>query len=151
MTKKELVKFLVDNFTDEDNRLDLSGLDFSEYEVNVNISEMKVNGVLYQRMHEIKGDIYQNYHVVKGNLNQKSHKVNGELLQGEHEVDGYISQSYHKVNGNLFQRNHKVSGSLLEGFSTYGEDYSYKKPAKQLKKITLEQLKEMGYELEEKK
>ena len=108
MTKKELVKFLVDNFTDEDNRLDLSGLDFRDYElVTVEISKMKVNGSLFQ--------------------------------------------SYHEVNGNLFQRSHKVSGSLLEGFSTYGEDYSYKKPAKQLKKITLEQLKEMGYELEEKK
>lgn len=72
MTKEQLVKLLVDNFKDEVGNLDLSGLDFTNEDLNcVIISEMKVNGHLEQGGQEVGGDLYQNFQKVGGNLYQE--------------------------------------------------------------------------------
>lgn len=54
MSKKELAEFLVDNFTDEDGCLDLSGLDFSEYNCHIDIRHMKVSKSLFQSNQEVQ-------------------------------------------------------------------------------------------------
>ena len=101
MTKKELVKLLVDNFKDEVGNLDLSGLDFTNEDLNcVIISEMKVNGHLYQSEQKVKGDLWQQEQEVSGDLHQRMQKVKGDLEQGEQTIGGYLYQNFQKVGGN---------------------------------------------------
>ena len=109
MTKKELVKLLVDNFKDEVGNLDLSGLDFTNEDLNcVIISEMKVNrhlfqnrqqvqGSLWQDEQEVSGSIWQSNQTVKGNLYQNRQQVKRELWQGNQKVEGDLRQDYQEV------------------------------------------------------
>ena len=102
MTKKELVKLLVENFKDEVGNLDLSGLDFTKEDIGcVIISEMKVNGDLYQEFQKVQGDLWQD-----------EQEVEGDLIQNRHQVQGGLMQNYQKVRGNLIQNRHKVKGGL---------------------------------------
>ena len=55
MTKEELVKIIEDNFTDEYGDINISGLQFN---TNVFIRRMKVDGDLYQENLKVKGEIY---------------------------------------------------------------------------------------------
>ena len=68
MNKKELVKFLIKNFTNANGNLDLSQLDFSDFDGNISISRMKVKGNLYQDLQKVKGNLYQREQKVEGNL-----------------------------------------------------------------------------------
>lgn len=55
MTKKELVQFLFDNFYDEkEGEITLNDLDFTQFNCNVDISGMRVNGELYQGWQKAK-------------------------------------------------------------------------------------------------
>lgn len=92
MTKEELTKLLIENFMDEYKMLDLSGLDFSEYNCDINIGHMKVSR-----------DLYQNYQDVKLGLFQNNQKAGNILLQSEQEVGGSLFQGGQKVEGNLHQ------------------------------------------------
>ena len=104
MTKKGLVKFLVDNFKDAFGNLDLSKLDFTNEDIKcVNISRMKVNGVLFQDFQKVKGDLWQADQEVGGDLHQDMQKVKGDLGQGGQEVGGDLYQNFQKVGGNLYQ------------------------------------------------
>ena len=104
-TIDEIRDYLLENRVDEDGGLDLTGLDFSDFDGDVYISEMKV-----------KRDLYQSFH-----------KVQGDLLQ-----------SWHEIQGNYYSRGIIVNGDIV-----------FEKPTNMLKKITIEELKEMGYELTE--
>ena len=64
LTKEDLKVILLDNFIDEDGNLDLSFLDFRNFDGDVNISYMKV-----------KYDLIQNFQQVEGNLRQDINKV----------------------------------------------------------------------------
>ena len=75
MNKKELVEFLIKNFTDEKGNLDLINLDFSNFEGNIYLSEMRV-----------KEHLYQNYQEVQGNLYQDCQEVQGDLFQDRKEI-----------------------------------------------------------------
>ena len=114
----ELLKeeVLLELFTDEDGNLYLSHLDFSDFEGDVYIDNMKVNW----------------------NLRQKQQEVGGHLFQSKQKVKGDLYQSYHEVKGDYYATDIKVKGEI-----------DFEKPTKMLKKITLKELKEMGYELEE--
>lgn len=98
-------RLLLSLFTGGDGDLYLSSLDFSDFEGNVFISNMKV----------------------KRSLFQSDHKVEGNLFQSNQEVEG-----------NYYSINTKVKGRI-----------SFEVPTKMLRKITLQELKAMGYELEE--
>ena len=99
----EIRDWLLENAVDEDGNLVLSDLDFSDFEGNVYIDDMKVK-----------------YY----------------LSQSGHEVEGNLSQSYQKVKGNFHNVNNKYGGDLHENPST-----------KLLKKISIEELAELGYTL----
>ena len=104
MTKKELVKLLVENFKDEVGNLDLSGLDFTKEDIKgVVISKMKVNGHLFQEKRKVQGDLWQAEQEVSGSLHQEMQRVKGDLEQGGQEVGGDLYQGYQKVGRNLYQ------------------------------------------------
>lgn len=44
MTKKELVQIIIENFSDEDGNINLSGLDFSEHKGDVILNGLKSSG-----------------------------------------------------------------------------------------------------------
>lgn len=81
-SKEELKKYLLENFIDEDGDLDLSNLDFSDFDGNVYICDMKV-----------KKDLIQNYQI-----------VNGDLIQSDQKVGGNLYQGFQQFGGNLYQR-----------------------------------------------
>ena len=88
MNRKELVKFLIENFTDVDGDLDLRNLDFSDFEGNVLISGMEVKGDLKQSRQIVRGILYQERQQVQGDLMQDCQEVNGDLWQSDQEVNG---------------------------------------------------------------
>ena len=59
-TKEEIKKWLLENCIDSDGDLDLSGLDFSDFDGDIDMSYMVVKGNLYQDFQKVKGDLYQN-------------------------------------------------------------------------------------------
>lgn len=122
---EELRNYLLENYVDEDGDLNISHLDFSDFNGNVYISGMKVKGNLSQYGHEVKGSLIQSGHQVKGNL-----------IQSNHEVQGYLSQGHQKAQGNLYNQNNKYGGERYENPST-----------KLLKVISPEELAELGYKL----
>ena len=123
----ELRDYLLENYVDRYGDLDISGLDFSEFDGDVYITAMKVKGDLYQNSHDVDGDLFQSWHEVKGDLFQSSHKVKGDLFQSSHKVKG----DYHSTSIN-------VTGTI-----------TFEKPKKALKEITVEELEKMGYKLKE--
>ncbi len=101
MTKKELAEFLIKNFTDKNGNLNLRFLDFSHFNGNVYIDNMKV-----------KNDLDQSDQTVHGDLNQSQQFVSGDLSQTYHYVEGDLYQYAQTVEGNLYQNNQKVKGEI---------------------------------------
>lgn len=69
-TINDLRDYMLEHFVDYDGNLDICGLDFSDFEGNVYITELKCSGDLSQSCHEVKGDLYQSSHEVGGDLIQ---------------------------------------------------------------------------------
>ena len=84
------------------------------------------------------GDVYIGRMNVQGDLFQSVDKVQGELYQSFHNVQGDLYQNNHEIQGCYFSKGIKVKGVI-----------EFEKPTKILKKITVDELKEMGYELTE--
>ena len=122
-TIEEVKQWLLENRVNEYGDLDLSGLDFSDFEGDVNISAMIVNKYLFQDNQQVQGSLYQNNQNVEGNLWQTDQKVGGVLY--EHYLDGKAE----------YWEEH-------EGFKCTIRRIK-------LKKITIQELNEMDYELEE--
>ena len=110
----KLRDYLLENYVDGLGDLNLIGLDFSEFEGNVFLCNMKV-----------KGDLFQDYQ-----------KVRGDLWQGGQEVGGDLWQSYSEIKGDYHCEDTKVGGEI-----------NTNEPTKILKKVTREELAEMGYEV----
>lgn len=87
LSKKEIKKWLLKNCIDKDGNLDLSNLDFSDFDGNVNISHMKVKSNLYQGFQEVEKDLFQRFQEVNGNLYQECQKVKGDLFQNGQKFD----------------------------------------------------------------
>ena len=68
VTKEELVQLIKENFTDENGHIDLRGLDFSNFNKDVDISNMKVKGNLYQTKQEVGNILFQGGQKVKGKI-----------------------------------------------------------------------------------
>ena len=147
LTREEV---LLELFTDEDGDLYLSWLDFSDFEGNVWVSGLKVKKDLRLNDNMVKGNLWQNNCVVEGNLYQSYHEVKGDLYQWEHNVKGDLYQDKQKVDGNLYQSYQEVEGDYYTLDIKVKGEIVFEEPTKMLKKITLQELKEMGYELEEK-
>ena len=95
MTKKELVEIIKDNFADEDKHIDISRLDFEDYDVN--IGGLKTNGYLYQDCQQVGGNLYQNSQMVKGSIWQHNQGVGDDLYQSYQAVGGIVYQNNHKA------------------------------------------------------
>lgn len=71
MTKQELVELMIENFTNEYGTLDLSELDFTKFDCDVNISGMEVARNLVQEYQKVQGNLYQMYQEVQGEIFQE--------------------------------------------------------------------------------
>lgn len=110
--------WLLENRIDKDGHLDLRGLDFSEFEGDVYISEMIVKGNLCQNDQYVYGNIYQSYSEAEGILEQRycsgsegvdqrgtrtlkdlltgNSYVRGNLLYEEDNIDGVVAKIENK-------------------------------------------------------
>ncbi len=132
----EIRDWLLENAVDDDGDLNMPYLDFSDFDGDVYIRGMKVQGNLYQEYQEVKGNLFQEYQEVKGNLFQGSNEVKGDLYQGSHKIQGDLYQSCHKIQGDYICKNVQVKGNIFAN-----------EPTKLLKEITTEELAKMGYKL----
>ena len=80
-TKTEIKNWLLDNAVDEHGDLMLDELDFSDFDGNVCIDNMKVKGTLFQHAHEVQGNLFQHGQKVKGNLHNKNNEYGGNLYE----------------------------------------------------------------------
>ena len=119
-TKQEIRDWLLENAVDDEGNLDLSGLNFSDFDGNVFINHMKVKRSLFQNRQEVGGD----------------------LLQNEQIVDEDLHQDYQTVGENFY--NHK-----LDKGEYWDESKDFVIRRKKLKEITLEELEKMGYKIKE--
>lgn len=77
---EEVAKWLVKNRTDENGDLDLSCLDFSDFDGNVDISGLKVKCNLCQDTQTVGGSLLQSLQTVGGILRQDGQKVKGRIV-----------------------------------------------------------------------
>ena len=89
-TKVEIRDWLLENAVDDDGDLDITNLDFSDFDGDVFIGGMKVKGILYQDGQEVRGNLYQSSQEVKSNLFQRNQKVEGNYHCGNVQVKGII-------------------------------------------------------------
>lgn len=68
LSKQEIKQWLLENCVDEYGDLDLSELDFSDFEGDVCINNMTVKHDLIQSNQQVDGDLYQRYQTVDGKL-----------------------------------------------------------------------------------
>lgn len=121
-TIKEIRDWLLENAVDDKGDLILSDLDLSDFDGNVFICNIKVKKSLFQNFQKVGEDLHQDCQDV------------GESLWQDHQNVG--KEFY----------NHKLDKD------EYWEEYKdYVVRIKRHKKITKQQLAEMGYELEEEK
>lgn len=125
-TRTEIRDWLLSNAVSEHGDLWLHDLDFSDFDGDVFINDMIVKRSLYQYDQTVSGNLYQSYQDVKG-----------DLAQFEQKVGGKLDQSRQTVGDDLYNNSSTYGGKLYEEPST-----------KALKKITIDELKEMGYEIE---
>ena len=113
ITKEEIRDWLLAHCVDEDGDLDLSDLDFSDFDGNVDISGMKVQKELWQNYQIVGGNLIQNNQVVYGELWQNNCVIGGNLYQHSQEVDYNINQSFQKAEGDILQDKSKARGRVV--------------------------------------
>ena len=163
LDKNEIVDWLYVNCKDVNDNLILNNLDLTRFN-NVYFNNNKIKGDLCQKYQEVEGNLhqgsqvvggslYQGYQTVNKHLRQHHQKVNGDLSQFCQEVGGDLYQNEHLVEGDLFQNDQNVEGDLFSHKLKENEYWEVKSDTvvrkKVLKKITLEELESMEYELEE--
>lgn len=88
LSKQEIKQWLLENCVNEYGNLDLTGLDFSDFDGDVYTFGMTVKKNLDQGFQEVGGNLDQSAQKVKGNLDQSFQYVDGILLQGANKVKG---------------------------------------------------------------
>ena len=101
MSKEELVELLITSFVDEEGVLDLSGLDFTKFECDVDISYMNVAGRLFQANQKVEGDLFQGTQEAF-NVFQSAHKVNKSIFQDIHIVGDSVFEGNHNVDSTIY-------------------------------------------------
>ena len=143
-TIKEINQWLLENAVDTKGDLKLIGLDFSDFDGNVYICNMKVKKNLFQNGQKVGEDLHQDFQKVGESLWQDYQNVDGNLYQKYQNVGGDLYQHFQRVGKNFY--NHKLNE---DEYWEEKRDYVVRK--KKLQKITRKQLAEMGYELEDEK
>lgn len=95
LSKQELVQLLVE-CKNKDGIIDLSDLDFSKYEVGVNLSNIKVKHSLWQNHQQVGDSLFQDTCIVGENIYQDSHIVFKNIYQTEQWCDGDLHQDESK-------------------------------------------------------
>ena len=114
LTKDELVKLLIDNFTDENGNLDLSNLNFGDFDGHIYINNMQAKRDILQDGHYTFGDIYQYSHENKGSIYQGSHVNQDDIYQSHHENTGNVAQHKHKNHGDIEDYGHQNKGFIKQ-------------------------------------
>ena len=73
----------MENAVSKFGNLNISDLDFSDFEGDVFINRMKVKGNLFQKEQEVQGHLYQGYHEVQGDYTCKNVIVKGNIYTNE--------------------------------------------------------------------
>lgn len=115
---EEIKKWLLENAKDKNGNLNLSCLDFSDFDGDVNISFMRVKRNLYQGCQEVGGFLWQAHQTTGGDLYQADQNVGEEFYSHKLGIDDY-----------------------------WEENNNYVVRRKKLKEITLEELEKLGYKL----
>ena len=148
-TINELRDYLLENYVNDIGDLDISCLDFSDFDGDVVLNGMKVKGSLHQDYQDVKGDLWQGNQKVGGDLTQSRQKVGGDLWQNGQKVDGTLWQGNQKVEGNLRQSYSTVKGNYYCVDVKVGGSINIDDPIELLKDITREELAKMGYRLKD--
>jgi hypothetical protein len=111
MTIEELNKIIIQNFTDENGVIDISGMSFH---TDVNMSNMVVNGNLNQGCQKINGNLDQSGQEVTGNLEQRRQKIGGNSFQILQKVGGCLFQDYQDVCKNVYQSSQCVGEDVIQ-------------------------------------
>ena len=89
-TKTEIKNWLLENAVDEFGDLMISNLDFSDFEGDVFIHGMKVQGNLIQSHQKVKGNLYNRNNKYGGNLHEEpSRRLLKEITTEELAKLGY--------------------------------------------------------------
>lgn len=88
-TKQEIKEWLLENCVDELGNINLSELDFSDFDGDVDICSMKVKMNLWQSCQKVGGTLYQRWQKVGKDLEQSGQNVGGNLWQMGLIVKGY--------------------------------------------------------------
>lgn len=131
LSVKEKKEWILENCINKYGHVDLSYLDFSDFDGNVYFDYIKT-----------KHNLYQNYQIVKGCLYQECQKVNEDL-----------HQEYQKVNEGLHQDCQEAKGKFYTQTLDEDEEYEcrngYTLIVKKIKTHTMKELKEiLGYDFE---
>ena len=100
---KEVRNWLLANRVNEYGDLNLIGLDFSEFNGDIYISNMNVKKDLYQCNQEVQGNLFQDSQIVQGSLDQSFQEVQGSLDQSFQEVQGDYDSKHNKAKGNIIE------------------------------------------------
>lgn len=111
-TKEEIKQWLLENCLDKDGDLDLSNLDFSDFNGNVLLFNMKVQKDLLQNNQQVGRDLRQDSQQVGRDLYQSYQEVQRGLYQHSQNIEGNLWQSDQKVKGDLYQDDQKVDGKI---------------------------------------
>lgn len=122
LSLKKTKEWLLKNRVNQNGELDLTRLDFSDFDGDVYINNMKV-----------KKNLFQNYQTVKGCLNQSHQKVKFDLSQHSQQVNEDLYS--HLLNEN----------EIWE--PTFSKTASFAVRKRNLILITKQELNEMGYDL----
>lgn len=92
-TRQEIKEWIIANCVNEEGDIDLSSLDFSDFDGNVKTSRMKV-----------KKSLLQGHQEVGESLIQLEQRVGDDLFQSRQIVGGYLFQTRQTVGGNLIRK-----------------------------------------------
>lgn len=121
----KLRDYLLENYVNEVGDLDISGLDFSKFDGDVYLCDMKVKCNLFQDCQKVKGD-----------LSQDGQEVQGDLYQSNQTVQGILCNRFNKYGVNLYE---EPSTKLSKEITT----------EELVKEITMEELAKLGHKTKE--
>ena len=113
MTIQELVELIKENFGDENKVIDISGMDFGDY--TVNIAGLKTKKNLFQHYQKVGGMLSQSHQEVGLDLFQNNHEVGSSIYQDKQKAGISIYQEYHKAENNIYQ-GHLIAGNAIYQF-----------------------------------
>lgn len=106
-SKEEIKKWLLENCVDSIGDLNLSSLDFSDFDGDIYTSNMKV-----------KKDLYQSHQAVGGSLTQDCQKVVGNIFQNEELKRPSLTTIDYKAEVDRLTKENQKLKEKLEGYET---------------------------------